>query len=100
MTTSDVNRGGVRHPSPEHSEDDQRYVAWFHELDAWTEYWDIYHPETRGHFYFGDGESELGLLTRFLPRDYRPPAFVAWTRLSLYPDTTDIDRVAMFADAV
>ena len=23
----------------------QRHVAWFHELDAWTEYWVVYHPE-------------------------------------------------------
>jgi hypothetical protein len=61
----------------------KRYVAWFHELDAWTEYWDIYHPESRGHFYFGDGDKEPGLLTRFLPRDRRPPPFVAWTRMAL-----------------
>jgi hypothetical protein len=45
---------------------DVRHVGFFHELDAWTEYWDIYHPETRGRFYFGDG-SEPGLLTRLLP---------------------------------
>lgn len=63
--------------------DEQRYIAWFHELDAWTEYWDIYHPETRGRFYFGDGDTELGLLTRFLPRERRPPAFVAWTSMAL-----------------
>lgn len=62
---------------------EQRYVGWFHELDAWTEYWDIYHPETRGRFYFGDGNGEQGLLTRFLPRERRPPAFVAWTRMAL-----------------
>jgi hypothetical protein len=62
---------------------EQRYVAWFHELDAWTEYWDIYHPETHGHFYFGDGDTEPGLLTRLLPREHLPPAFVAWTRMAL-----------------
>src|SRR5262249_29912964 len=62
---------------------DRRYAAWFHELDAWTEYWDIYHPETHGRFYFGDGVSEAGLLSRFLPRERRPPAFVAWTRMAL-----------------
>jgi len=61
----------------------QRYVGWYHELDAWTEYWDVYHPESRGHFYFGDGDKEPGLLTRFLPRDRRPPPFVAWTRMAL-----------------
>jgi hypothetical protein len=63
--------------------DERRYVAWFHELDAWTEYWDVYHPETHGRFYFGDGGTEPGLLTRFLPRDQRPPPFVAWTRMAL-----------------
>jgi hypothetical protein len=64
------------------SRDVKRYVAWFHELDAWTEYWDIYHPETRGRFYFGDGEGEPGLLTRFLPRERRPPAFDAWCHMA------------------
>jgi hypothetical protein len=68
---------------------DQRYVGWFHELDAWTEYWDIYHPETRGRFYFGDGNGEQGLLTRFLPRERRPPAFVAWTRMALKTGSAD-----------
>jgi hypothetical protein len=62
---------------------DLRYVAWFHELDAWTEYWDIYHPETRGRFYFGDGNGEPGLLTKILPRERRPPVFVAWTHMAL-----------------
>lgn len=65
---------------------ERRYVAWFHELDAWTEYWDIYHPETRGRFYFGDGELEGGLLSRYLPRDHRPPAFSAWSRMALRGD--------------
>jgi hypothetical protein len=78
----------------------QRYVAFFHELDAWTEYWDIYHPETRGRFYFGDGETEAGLLTRFLPRDGRPPAFFAWTRMALYPDSPGINRAAAFSETV
>lgn len=70
-------------PTPEDPQKIERYVAWFHELDAWTEYWDIYHPESRGHFYFGDDDKEPGLLTRFLPRDRRPPPFVAWTRMAL-----------------
>lgn len=61
----------------------QRYAAWFHDLDAWTEYWDVYHPETCGRFYFGDGKSETGLLTRFLPHRNYPPAWVAWTRMAL-----------------
>lgn len=68
---------------------DQRYVGWFHELDAWTEYWDIYHPETCGHYYFGDGHNDEGLLTRFLPRTNYPPAFVAWTRMALRSGTPE-----------
>jgi len=62
---------------------ERRYVAWYHELDAWTEYWDIYHPETHGHFYFGDGDLERGLLSRFLPRENGPRAFIAWSRMAL-----------------
>lgn len=73
-------------PSPECHDDDERYVAWFHELGAWTAYWDIYHPETRGHFYFGDGGTEPGLLTRILPGHGRPPAFEAWARMALAPE--------------
>jgi hypothetical protein len=60
-----------------------RHAAWFHELDAWTEYWDIYHPETHGRYYFGDGNGEPGLLTKLLPREQRPPVFVAWTQMAL-----------------
>jgi hypothetical protein len=75
--------GWQAQPSPGDSRKLQRYVAWFHELDAWTEYWDIYHPESRGHFYFGDGDKEPGLLTLFLPRERRPAPFVAWTRMAL-----------------
>jgi hypothetical protein len=72
--------------SPTGSPDDRRYVAWFQELDAWTEYWDIYHPETHGRYYFGDGKHEIGLLTQFLPRDGYPKAFLAWTRMALLSD--------------
>ena len=60
-----------------------RYSAFFHELDAWTEYWDIYHPETCGRYYFGDGREGPGLLTRLLPREGRPEIFTAWTRLAV-----------------
>jgi hypothetical protein len=74
------------------STDGQRYAAWFHELDAWTEYWDIYHPETRGRYYFGDGAGEPGLLTRFLPRYGRPAPFVAWTRRALRNGTDTFAR--------
>ena len=67
---------------PTNTSSESRYAAWFHELDSWTEYWDIYHPETRGRFYFGDGAGENGLLTRFLPRERRPPAFNAWCQMA------------------
>lgn len=69
-----------------------RYTAFLHELDAWTEYWDIYHPETRGRFYFGDGKGEDGLLTKFLPRERRPRVFLAWTRMALGTDGADAFR--------
>jgi hypothetical protein len=87
MTNRDSIRGGTSVSAPENSNHHQRYVAWFHELDAWTEYWDIYHPETRGRFYFGDGKTETGLLTRFLPRTNYPPAWIAWTRMALETDS-------------
>ena len=73
----------VERALPPDDGDGARYAAWFHELDAWTEYWDVYRPETRGRYYFGDGKDEKGLLTRFLPRFGRPPVFVAWTRMAL-----------------
>jgi hypothetical protein len=60
-----------------------RYAGFFHELDAWTEYWDIYHPESCGRYYFGDGRGEPGLLTRLLPREGRTEIFLAWTRLAV-----------------
>jgi hypothetical protein len=81
-----------------------RHAAYFHELDAWTEYWDLYHPESHGRFYFGDGADERGLLTRFLPRQSVPPAFAAWTRWALRCGEKDafVDavRVPDVADAV
>ena len=61
-----------------------RYVGWFHELDSWTEYWDIYHPESLGRFYFGDDKSEPGLLSFFLPRSSRPLVFIAWVNMALH----------------
>ena len=66
--------------------DDARYAAYFHELDAWTEYWDVYRPQTRGRFYFGDGAGEAGLLTRYLPNPYGAPApaFGRWKEHALY----------------
>ena len=84
-----VTPGGENSPLPVDNVNGQRYAAWFHELDAWTEYWDIYHPETKGHYYFGDGKDEPGLLSLFLPRQYFPPVFIAWKRMALlYEDET------------
>ena len=65
------------------SADDRRYAAWFHELDAWTEYWDVYQPQTRGRYYFGDGAGEAGLLSLFLPRTAYPPPWTAWSAWAL-----------------
>lgn len=77
-------QGGVPWPSGSWKpRDEQRYAAWFHELDAWTEYWDIYHPETRGRFYFGNDADEPGLLTLFLAQKERPRAYTAWTEMAL-----------------
>lgn len=73
----------IAKPVAEYTVTDERYMAYFHELDAWTEYWDIYHPETAGHYYFGDDKLEPGLLTKFLPRNHVPPVFTAWTRMAL-----------------
>ncbi|MEO8372939.1 MAG: hypothetical protein ABI806_27385 [Candidatus Solibacter sp.] len=65
-----------------------RYSAYFRELDAWTEYWDVYHPETHGRYYFGDDEHP-GLLTAFLPSpaNYRNPVFDSWKMLALQSDS-------------
>jgi hypothetical protein len=72
-----------------------RYVGWFHDLDAWTEYWDIYHPESRGRFYFGDDDLEPGLLSAFMPRATWPAPFTAWVAVA-----TRTAPAATFADAV
>jgi hypothetical protein len=63
-----------------------RYAAWFHELDAWTQYWDVYHPETNGRYHFGNGLTEPGLLRRFVRHEQRPPVFNAWVRMALRLD--------------
>ena len=60
-----------------------RYAAWFHELDAWTQYWDVYHPETAGRYHFGNGTTEPGLLRKFLRREQRPAIFNAWVGMAL-----------------
>lgn len=78
-----------------------RYAAYFHELDAWTEYWDVYHPETRGRYYFGDGDGSPGLLSGFLPRNGRPPAWTAWVRMALSAGDPDgREAEAAFVKAV
>lgn len=74
-----ANRGSDGGPD----EAGRRYAAYFHDLDAWTEYWDVYHPETHGRFYFGVGAGAPGLLGRFLPRDGRPPPWTAWVAMAL-----------------
>jgi hypothetical protein len=73
----------------------RRYVGWFHDLDAWTEYWDLYHPESAGRFYFGNGADEPGLLTAFMPRDTWPAPFAAWIAVA-----TKTAPAAEFAQAV
>jgi hypothetical protein len=62
-----------------------RYARFFWELDAWTEYWDISHPETHGRYYFGEGDSP-GYLAAFLPspKRLRDPVFDAWKSLAIY----------------
>lgn len=78
---------------------DQRYAAWFHELDAWTEYWDVYHPETRGRYYFGSA-GEPGLLTLLLPKTSYPPVFTAWIQRALHTGSDDRFRAAVDAPEV
>jgi len=89
MSHDSENAGGTESPFSKSADSGRRYAAWFHELDAWTEYWDIYHPETNGRFYFGNGDTEAGLLTRFLPREQRPPAFIAWIQMALSNDSSE-----------
>jgi hypothetical protein len=60
-----------------------QYAAWFHDLDAWTEYWDIFHPESEGRFYFGNGRDEEGLLWAVMPRQSWPAPFTAWVAVAL-----------------
>lgn len=81
--------GEKRPRAADRSSNEQRYSEWLRELDAWTEYWDIYHPETRGRFYFGDGAGEPGLLTKFLPRERKPPVFLAWRQAALRTQSED-----------
>jgi hypothetical protein len=74
------------------------YAAFFRELDAWTEYWDIYHPETCGRYYFGNGQIP-GYLSAFLPTPtrFRNPVFDAWKRLALCSgDEPDPELLARF----
>jgi hypothetical protein len=80
--------------------DGDRHARFFHELDGWTEYWDIYRPETRGRYYFGDGAAEAGLLGRLLPRDGRPEVFLAWNRMALDQGAPNAFAAAARAPAV
>jgi hypothetical protein len=88
---------GFRHAAGSLVDAGNRYAAWFHELDAWICYWDIYHPETAGRHYFGNGSTEQGLLRRFLPRENRPAVFNAWVRMALSLDNRQkfIDEARM-----
>jgi hypothetical protein len=99
MRAKRQKEGGV--PSFLNSSDaTERHVAWFRELDAWTEYWDVYHPETNGHYYFGNGEDEPGLLTQFLPRENVPPVFIAWKKMALGSGSADDFRKEARASTV
>ena len=62
-------------------------AEFFWELDSWTEYWDIYRPETHGRYYFGDGEHP-GYLSAFLPtpKRLRNPVFDSWKTMALCSD--------------
>lgn len=69
------------------SDAESRYIRYYHELDAWTEYWDVYHPESQGRYYFGNGASERGLLTDLVPREGPTAIFTAWARAALQLDS-------------
>ena len=71
-----------------------RFAAYFHELDAWTEYWDLYHPETRGRYYFGH-ESDPGLLDLIVPRSHPTAIFDAWNRRALGIGASDEFAIAV-----
>jgi hypothetical protein len=85
-------------------DDASRYAAWFHDLDAWTEYWDIFHPESKGRYYFGDGHDEPGLLPAFMPHHSWPAPFTAWTAVALRsaprPSFGQAVHVPAVADAI
>lgn len=104
MTPIITNREGLDFLSRLDADTLRRYASWFHALDAWTEYWDIYHPESNGRFYFGNGESEQGLLTQFLPRYTKPPPFTEWIRLASatgsFADFSRAVQVAPVASAI
>jgi len=80
--------GGPKRPGKE-------YAAYFFELDAWSEYWDVYRPETRGLYHFGDG-SAPGYLSAFLPGPgrRRAPVFDAWKAYALARRSPDSEPAA------
>lgn len=60
-----------------------RYAKYAWDLDSWTEYWDIYRPETKGCYYFGSADC-AGYLNQFLPNPVtgrRSPVFDVWKAL-------------------
>ncbi len=64
----------------------KQYAAYCRELDAWTEYWDIYHPETHGRYYFGSA-GHPGYLNQFLSNPmtgHRSPVFESWKAMVLW----------------
>lgn len=84
MIPETIRIGGMLDPADAAG---HRYARFFHELDAWTEYWDVYHPETKGRYYFGDGKSEAGLLALLLPGGNRRSLFSVWKRMAADPAT-------------
>lgn len=61
-----------------------QYARYTWELDAWTEYWDIYHPETKGCYYFGTADRP-GYLSLFIPNPNgrRSAVFDSWKAMAL-----------------
>jgi hypothetical protein len=81
-TAGRLRRSPAGAASPVSRDRDAQYAAWFHDLDAWTEYWDIYHPESEGRYYFGNGRNQEGLLSAFMPRQSWPAPFTAWAAVA------------------
>ena len=79
-----------------------QYAQYAWELDAWTEYWDVYRPETGGRYYFGSADHP-GYLNRFLPNPSgrRSPVFDSWKAVALDTrETPDFSLEERFAQSV